>query len=109
MKVFSVGIARIDGASRLRVEGRENAMWLMRRLSDFFIFKTCDPMLEVPNSTECIFRIAHSSELSGSQFERMLAGIKEVKLKLEPAVTAPQTDRGQIEESNRDASQRLID
>jgi hypothetical protein len=90
------------------VEGHDNAKWLMRRLSDFFVFKTSEPVLDTPNSTECTLRIAHSSELSGSQIERLLAGIKEVKLKLISAHTAPTTKQGQNDDSNRNASQRLI-
>jgi hypothetical protein len=83
----------MDGASRLRVEGHDNAKWLMRRLSDFFVFKTSEPVLDIPNSSECTFRIAHSSELSGSRFERLLAGIIEVRLKLEPARAASEIDQ----------------
>jgi hypothetical protein len=88
MNAFSVWIDRMDGATRLRVEGHDHATWLMRRLSEFFVFKTSEPVLDIPNSLECTFRIAHSSELSGSRFERLLAGISEVQLKREPARAA---------------------
>jgi hypothetical protein len=84
MKVFSVWINRMDGALRLRVDGLENAKWLLSRLSDFFVFKTSEPLLEVPNSSNYTFRVAHNSQMSGRRFEKLLAGIAEVKLMLEP-------------------------
>jgi hypothetical protein len=43
MKVFRVGVRRMDNASVLRVSGLENARWLLGRLSHFFVFKTSEP------------------------------------------------------------------
>jgi hypothetical protein len=88
MKVFTVWVSRIDGASGVRVEGLENAKWLLGRLSDFFVFKTCDPLHERFGSSDCTFRVAHNSQMSASRLEKLLAGISEVKLILEPAVPA---------------------
>jgi hypothetical protein len=85
MKAFRVWIRRTDGASGLRVDGLENAKWLLCRLSDFFVFKTSDPLSDVPNSSDYTFRVAHSSQIPGAKFEKLLAGIAEVKLTLEPA------------------------
>ena len=85
MKVFSVCISRMDGALRLRVDGLENTTWLLGRLSDFFVFKTSEPLHEVPNSSDYTFRVAHNSQMSGRRFEKLLAGIAEVKMMLEPA------------------------
>jgi hypothetical protein len=87
MKVFSVWISQMDGASGLRVDGLENTNWLLRRLSDFFVFKTSEPLHEVPNSTDYRFRVAHNSQLSGRQFEKLLAGMWEVKVIVEPPQT----------------------
>jgi hypothetical protein len=88
MKTFRVRLSRIDGASGLRVDGLENAKWLLGRLSDFFVFKTSEPLGDARNSSDCTFRVAHSSQLSGPKFERLLAGISEVKLLVEPAPAA---------------------
>ena len=85
MKVFNVRICRMDGTSSLRVDGLENTNWLLRRLSDFFVFKTSEPLYEVSNSSDYTFRVAHNSQMSGRRFERLLAGIAEVKVILEPA------------------------
>jgi hypothetical protein len=92
MKKFHVWISRTDGASRLRVDGSENAQWLLRRLSDFFVFKTSEPVGDVPNSLDCTFRVAHNSQMSGPRFEKLLAGIAEVRLMLEPALPASAVD-----------------
>ena len=93
MKAFRVLLSRIDGASGLRVDGVENATWLLSRLSDVFVFKTSEPLHEAPDSPDCTFRVAHSSQLSGRKFEKLLAGITEVKLVFEPALPAtPRAD-----------------
>src|SRR5688572_7150528 len=85
MKAFRVSLSRIDGASRLHVEGLENANWLLYRLSGLFVFKTSEPLSYIPASSEYKFCVAHSSQISGPSFEKLLAGIGEVKLVLEPA------------------------
>lgn len=83
MDAFRVWASRIDGATCVRVDGLENANWLLRRLSDSFVFKTCEPMRDLVNSSDCSFHVADNSRLSGQQFERLLAGISEVKLVVE--------------------------
>ena len=85
MKVFNVWISRMDDASRLRVESLQNANWLLCRLSDFFVFKTSEPLHDTSNSTDYTFRVAHNSQMSGRQFEKLLAAIAEVKVMAEPA------------------------
>ena len=85
MKVLNVWITRLDGASRLRVNGLESARWLLYRLSDVFVFKSSEPLYEVPGSLDCTFRVVHNSQISAPKFEKLLIGIAEVKLMLEPA------------------------
>jgi len=84
MKRFNVWISQMDGASCLRVDGLENATWLLRRLSDFFVFKTSEPIHEISDSSDCTFRVAHNPQMSVRQFEKLLAGIWEAKLIVEP-------------------------
>jgi hypothetical protein len=85
MKAFCVRLSHIDGGSGLRVDGLENAKWLLSRLSDFFVFKTSEPLGGAANSSDCTFHVAHSSGLSGRKLEKLLAGITEVKLIFEPS------------------------
>ena len=89
MEAFRVWIGRSEGVLRLRVDGLENARWLLGRLSQFFVFKTSEPLDNVPNSSDYTFRVAQNSQMSGRRFEKLLAGIAEVKLMLEPATPAP--------------------
>ena len=84
MKAFSVRLSRMDDASGLRVDGLENAKWLILRLSEFFVFKTSEPLHDVSGSPDYTFRVAHNSQLSGPQFEKLLAGIVEAKVVVEP-------------------------
>ena len=56
------------------------------------MFKTSEPLHEVPNSSDYTFRVAHNSQMSGRRFEKLLAGIAEVKLMLEPAQPASAVD-----------------
>jgi hypothetical protein len=88
MKMFDVWIRPIDGDAGLRVTGPENAKWLLRRLSEYFVFKTSEPVIDIPHSSDCTFRVVHGSRLSGPAFAKLLAGIAEVKLMLEPAQSA---------------------
>ena len=92
MKVFNVWISRMEGALRLRVDGLENARWPLCRLSDFFVFKTSEPLSEKPNSSDYTFRVADTSQMPGRRLEKLLAGIAEVKLMLEPAQPASAND-----------------
>jgi hypothetical protein len=92
MKVFNVWISRTDGDLRLRVDGLENTKWLLCRLSEFFVFKTSEPIDELPNSSDYTFRVAHNSQMCGRRFEKLLAGIAEVKLMWEPAQPASAVD-----------------
>jgi hypothetical protein len=64
------------------VESLENAQWLLGRLSGSFVFKSSEPIVTMHDSPECTFRVPHSSQTSGTRFERLLAAIPEVHLVL---------------------------
>jgi hypothetical protein len=85
MKAFNVLISRMDGASRIRVDGLDNTQWLLCRLSDLFIFKTSEPLYDIPNSSSYSFRVAHNSQMSGPRFEKLIASIAGVKVIMEPS------------------------
>lgn len=88
MVAFQIWISRLEGASGIRVESLENAMWLLGKLSEFFVFKTCEPIREIVNSSDYTFLIAHNSQLSGHRLEKLLAGIAEARVMLEPVISA---------------------
>jgi len=74
----------MDSASHIRVDGLENTNWLLCRLSDYFVFKTSEPLRDVADSSDYTFRVAHNSQTTGRQFEKLLAGIAEVNVLVEP-------------------------
>jgi hypothetical protein len=84
MHEFKVWVTRMDGATSLQVADLDNAEWLLNRLSDYFVFKTCEPVRKSLNSSALTFRVAHNSQLSALRFERILAGIAEIKMIVEP-------------------------
>jgi hypothetical protein len=84
MSAFRVWVRALGNASRVRVDGSENANWLLRRLSEAFVFKSSEPVCEV-NGTSCwTFRVPYTSQMSRSSFERLLAKIPEVNLMSDP-------------------------
>ena len=84
MRPVRVWITRMNGASHLRVEDAEDARWLLGQLSGSFVFKTSQPMDQAQDSSDCTFRVAHTSQMTGPTFERLLAAITQVQLILEP-------------------------
>lgn len=85
MDAFRVWATRIDGSTTLRVDGLQNANWLLGRLSGFFVFKTCEPLRDISNTAAYTFRVAYNSQLSGPGLEKLLTGISGVKLIVEAA------------------------
>ncbi|NQT14200.1 MAG: hypothetical protein HQ582_15705 [Planctomycetes bacterium] len=85
MDAFHVWIHPMNGSRQVRVDGIENAKWLIHRLGQFFVFKTAEPLREDGRSSCCTFRVADSSQITRHRFERLLGAIPEVKLMLELA------------------------
>ncbi|MCC7419194.1 MAG: hypothetical protein IT428_02820 [Planctomycetaceae bacterium] len=85
MKAFDVWIRPLGENCRVRVVGMPNTTWLVRRLSEAFVFKTIEPIIQMLDSPLCTFKIPYNHQLSQKQFVQILKGIPEVTLKLEPA------------------------
>ncbi len=85
MTPFRVWIRPLDGSCRVRVDGAQNAKWLINRLSESFVFKSCQPLDTDAVSAECTFQVLCGSQLTGSQLVRLLASIPEVRLVSSPA------------------------
>jgi hypothetical protein len=69
----------------VRVDGIQNARWLLNRLGRSFVFKSSESIHDDEASSCVTFRVAYSSQSPRSRFERLLAAIPEVTLMLEPA------------------------
>lgn len=85
MDAFRVWIRPLRYASHVRVDGSENARWLMMQLSRSFIFKSSEPMREIRGSTCFTFEVPYSSQSPRVAIEKLLAGIPEVSLTFEAA------------------------
>jgi hypothetical protein len=85
MNPFPVWLRPVGDFCRVRVDGIENARWLLGRLSQSFVFKTFEPFVETMGSSVCSFQIPYNPPLSRTKFVRLLAAIPEVRLMSEPA------------------------
>jgi len=85
MNAFRVWIRPLGSNCQVRVDGINNAKWLLNRLGHSFVFKTADPMNEEEGSSCCTFRLAYSSHVSRRGFKRLLVAIPEVQLMTGPA------------------------
>jgi hypothetical protein len=85
MDAFRVWVRSMGSASRVRVEGIENARWLLGRLSRSFVFKSSEPIHEERDTTCCTFRVPYGSHVSLLAFEKLLTRIPEVRLIPDPA------------------------
>jgi hypothetical protein len=85
MNAFRVWIRPLGDFCRVRVDGADNAQWLLGRLSESFVFKTFEPIDETAGSSCCSFQVPYTPPLSRSNFHKMLVAIPEVRLMTEPA------------------------
>jgi hypothetical protein len=82
---FRVWLRPLGGIFRIRVEGRDNAGWLLRRLSESFVFKNSQPVCDDSAASCCTFHVPDGPNLSRARLEKLLAAIPEVELMAEPA------------------------
>jgi hypothetical protein len=85
MSTFRVWARPLGGASRLRVEGRDNSRWLLDKLSRAFFFKDSEPMVEERASSCCTFRVLYGQQSTRSSLDGLLRGMPEVELMADPA------------------------
>jgi hypothetical protein len=90
--MFQVWISRTDGATRVRVDGLDNTNWLLSQLSRSFVFKTCEPLRDLLNSSVYTFSVADNSQMSGSQLQKLLGGFSEVRVSLDPTPVTKGTE-----------------
>jgi len=85
MSRFSVWIRPLGSVCRVRVDGMQNARWLLHRLGQSFVFKSSESINDDEGSSRSTFHVPYSSRMSRSAFESLLAAIPEVTLMLDPA------------------------
>ncbi|HUT91169.1 MAG TPA: hypothetical protein VMY37_16830 [Thermoguttaceae bacterium] len=85
MNTFRVWIRPLYNVCRVRVDGMKNAMWLLTRLSQSFVFKSSEAMEDDEGASCSTFHVPYNSQMSHFNFERLLAGIPQVQLMSDPA------------------------
>ncbi len=85
MNAFRVWIRPLVSVCGVRVDGIHNAQWLLNRLSQFFVFKSCEPINDDVVTSCSSFQVPYNSQVSGPKLAKLLAAIPEVNLMLEPA------------------------
>ncbi len=84
MIAFEVWIRPLGDYCRVKVDGIENARWLLQQLSQSFIFQTFDGINQRYGSPQCIFKIPYNPPLSHLKFEKILRAMPEITLMSEP-------------------------
>lgn len=72
-------------ACRFYVDGADVAREILAFLSNFFVFKTSEPMWEQLNPPRCIFRVAYGSQLTFRKLTSLLLAMPRVGLSVESA------------------------
>jgi len=85
MNIFRVWIRPLGEGCRVKVDGLQNARWLLNRLSQSFVFESSESIIDDQASSCSTFRVPYSPRNPRSKFEKLLAAIPEVKLMLDPA------------------------
>jgi hypothetical protein len=86
MEVFRVWVQPMDYEYRVAVDGSKNARWLLERLSRAFVFKSAMPMGEDARSSLCTFQVPYNALLPFAVFRKLLTGMPEVSLIMQPAL-----------------------
>jgi hypothetical protein len=85
MNTFQVWIRPLGGACRVRVDGAENAMWLLAQLGSSLAFNGCEPIRDDQAPFRSTFQVPYTPQMPRSTFEELLAAIPQVELMSEPA------------------------
>lgn len=83
MKKFNVWLHPLRASTcRVRVDGRENANWLLARLSNAYVVKTNDPIQQEADSAYYTFDVTYPQNCSHFMLEELLENIPPVNLKM---------------------------
>ena len=85
MDSFHVWLSPLGATCQVRVDGSENATWLLNRLRQSFIFESSEPVSDEDGSSCCTFGVAYCSPACYRTLEGLLAAIPQVKVMLDPA------------------------
>lgn len=80
MTAFDVWLRPLGNVCRVRVDGLQNAVWLLQTLHDQAKFGSTQPTGDASESRVCSFEVTYEPPMSRSVFERLVAAIPEVKM-----------------------------
>jgi hypothetical protein len=83
-KTFRVRIRSLHNVCRVRVDGMNNAMWLLTRLGQSLVFKSAEPIDDDEEASCSTFHVPYNSQMSHFKLERLLAGIPQIQLMSDP-------------------------
>jgi hypothetical protein len=84
MDSFNVWLSPLGATCKVRVDGIDNANWLLNRLRQSFIFESSEPVSDLDGSC-CTFDVAYSSSACYRTLEGLLTAIPEVDVTLDLA------------------------
>ena len=85
MNQFHVWLRPSRTGCKVRVDCVSNARWLLNRLSRSFVFKSSEAMNEEEFFPACVFGVVYGSQMCHSAFRKLLNGMPEVDLMIDPA------------------------
>ena len=85
MNRFHVWLRPSNRGCKVRVDGVNNAKWLLNRLSHSFVFKSSEAMNEEEFFPSCVFGVMYGSQMCHSAFKKLLSGMPEVDLMIDSA------------------------
>ena len=92
-KPFDVWLRPLtDRTCRVRVEGRENANWLLARLSTAYVTKTNDPLQQESDSIFYTFDVVYPQQYSHYMLEQLVEGFPPVQLQMGFGMTPTRTE-----------------
>jgi hypothetical protein len=85
MKSFRVWIRPGGDFCHVRVDGLDNLQWLLEQLSQFFVFRTFEPIGKRDDAQHWTFDVPCNPPLTQARLRNLLAAMPEVQLMREPA------------------------
>jgi hypothetical protein len=85
MNSFRVWIRPGGDFCHVRVDGLENLRWLLGQLSQFFVFRTFEPIGKLVDSQHWTFDVPCNPPLTQAGLRNLLKAMPEVQLMREPA------------------------
>lgn len=80
MQAIRVAVQDLVDSYHVQVDTRQNAIWLLSRLSHCFVFKSADDLQHPADGVACSFEVPAQPWLPFSRLKELLAGIPRVSL-----------------------------